>query len=89
MTVPSRLTVTHLRPLLADGGRPAGPPPIPTGDAQAGTAIEVDRLVNATGLIGWAGRRHPVGIHLAGRRVTVRIDRGLLQLVVAPGITTV
>lgn len=27
------------------------------------------------------GRQHPVGYHFAGRRVTVRIDRGLLQLV--------
>jgi hypothetical protein len=80
-TVPSRLTVEHLRQLLTDGGRPAGPPPIPTGDAAPGTAIEVDRLVNANGLIGLAGRQHPVGIHFAGRRITVRLDRGLLQLV--------
>jgi len=28
-----------------------------------------------------AGRRYPVGSHFAGRRVTVRLDRGLLQLV--------
>jgi hypothetical protein len=28
-----------------------------------------------------AGRQHPVGYHFAGRRVTVRLDRGLLQLV--------
>jgi hypothetical protein len=28
-----------------------------------------------------AGRQHPVGIHFAGQRVTVRLDRGLLQLV--------
>jgi transposase InsO family protein len=47
-TVPSRLTVAHLQWLLADGGRPAGPPPIPTGDPQPGTAIEVDRLINAS-----------------------------------------
>jgi len=80
-TVPSRLTAAHLRHLLADGGRPAGPPPIPTCTAQTGAAIEVDRLVNATGLIGLAGRQHPVGIHFAGRRITVRLDRGLLQLV--------
>jgi transposase InsO family protein len=80
-TVRSRLTVGHLRQLLADGGRPAAPPPIPTGDAEPGMAIEVDRLVNANGLIGLAGRQHPVGIHFAGRRVTVRLDRGLLQVV--------
>jgi hypothetical protein len=41
----------------------------------------VDRLVNATGLISLAGRQHPVGYHFAGRRITVRLDAGLLQLV--------
>ena len=56
-------------------------PPIPTGDAQPGTAIEVDRLINAVGAVSLAGQQHPVGYHFAGRRVTVRIDRGLLQLV--------
>ena len=55
-TVPSRLSVAQLQQLLADGGRPAGPPPIGTGDERPGAAIEVDRLVNATGLIGLAGR---------------------------------
>jgi hypothetical protein len=78
-TVPSRLTAAHLQRLLADGGRPAGPPPIPTG--QPDDPIEVDRLVNAVGAVSLAGRQHPVGYHFAGRRVTVRLDRGLLQLV--------
>jgi transposase InsO family protein len=80
-TVPSRLTTAQLRQLLADGGRPAGPPPLPTGDAGPAAAIEVDRLVSGTGLIGLAGRRHPVGSHFAGRRLTIRLDRGLLQLI--------
>ncbi|MEH1059448.1 integrase core domain-containing protein, partial [Micromonospora sp. CPCC 206171] len=62
-TVPSRLTPAHLRQLLADDGQPAGPPPIATGPAEAGAPIEVERLVNATGLIGLAGRQHPVGYH--------------------------
>ncbi|HEX5597203.1 MAG TPA: integrase core domain-containing protein, partial [Micromonosporaceae bacterium] len=79
-TVPSRLTPSHLRQLLADDGQPAGPPPITTGIVQAGAPIEVERLVNATGLIGLAGRQHPVGYHFAGRRVTVRLDRGLMQI---------
>src|SRR5262249_23271881 len=78
-TVPSRLTVAHLHRLLDEGGRPAGPPPIPTG--QPGDPIEVDRTVNATGLIGLAGRQHPIGYHFAGRRLTVRLDGGLLQLI--------
>jgi hypothetical protein len=33
-------------------------------------AIEVDRLVSATGAIALAGRQHPVGYHFAGQRVT-------------------
>jgi hypothetical protein len=60
-TVPSRLTTAQLRQLLTDGGRPAGPPPIPTGDPQPGAAIEVDRLISTNGLIGLAGRRHQSG----------------------------
>jgi hypothetical protein len=79
-TVPSRLTTAHLRQLLAEGARPAGPPPLPTGALRPGAPIEVDRLVNATGLIGLAGRQHPVGYHLAGQRVTVRLDGALMQI---------
>jgi len=78
-TVPSRLTVADLQRLLADGGRPAALPPIPVGEP--GDPIEVDRLVNACGQISLAGRQHPIGYHFPGRRVTVRLDRGLLQLV--------
>jgi hypothetical protein len=80
-TVPSRLTTAQLRQLLADGGRPAGPPPIGTGDARPGTAIEVDRLISTNGLVGLAGRRYSIGSQFTGRRLTVRLNRGLLQLV--------
>jgi hypothetical protein len=80
-TMPSRLTPAHLRQLLAEGGRPAGPPPIVTGPVRPGGPVEVDRLVNGDGLIALANRQHPVGYQFAGRRVTVRLDRGLLQLV--------
>ncbi len=79
-TVPSRLTLNHLRQLLADCGRPAGPPPISTGPVKPGGPVEVDRLVNATGLLALAGRQHPVGYHLAGQRVTARLDHGVLHL---------
>lgn len=78
--VPSRLALHHLRQLLADGGRPAGSPPISTGPVEPGGPIEVDRLVNATGLLALAGRQHPLGYHLAGPRVTVRLDHGVLHL---------
>src|SRR4051794_33779983 len=53
--------------------------------AKPGTPIEVDRLVNATGLIGLAVRQHPVGYHFAGQRVTVRLDGSVLELI-ADGI---
>ncbi|MFF5227048.1 IS481 family transposase [Dactylosporangium sp. NPDC000521] len=79
-TVPSRLTPAHLRQLLADGGQPAGPPALPAAPVQRGAAVEVDRLVNATGLISLAGRQHPIGSHFAGRRVTVRLDQALMQI---------
>jgi hypothetical protein len=70
-TLPSRLGVIELARLAADGARPAGPPPLRAG---TGTAIEVDRLVNGTGLIGLAGRQLSVGYELAGQRVTLRMD---------------
>jgi hypothetical protein len=79
-TVPSRLSPAHLHQLLADDARPAGPPPVSTGRPGIGAAVELERTINATGLLALAGRQHPVGFHLAGRRVTVRIDHGVLHL---------
>jgi hypothetical protein len=78
-TVPSRFTVAQLRRLLADGGRIGGPPPA-KGRAAAAGAVEVDRLVNGNGLVGLAGRQHPIGYHLAGQRVTVRLDGAIMQI---------
>lgn len=68
-TVPSRLTVAQLHRLLADGGRPAGPPPMVSGPVQPGDPIEVDRTVTGNGLIALAGRQHPIGYDLAGQRI--------------------
>jgi hypothetical protein len=82
----SRLSADDLRRLLADGGRPAGPPPIPSfintgpGLGYVG-AIEVERLVNAVGCISVAARSVPIGTPLAGRRVTLRLDGTLLQVI--------
>ena len=70
-TLPSRLGITELARLAADGGRPAGPSPLPTGN---GTAIEVERMVNGVGLAGLAGAQLNVGYELAGQRVTLRMD---------------
>jgi hypothetical protein len=70
-TLPSRLGVIELARLAADGARPAGPPPLRAG---TGTAVEIDRMVNAAGLVGLAGRQLNVGSELAGQRITLRMD---------------
>jgi hypothetical protein len=78
-TIPSRFTTSQLRRLLAEGGRIAASPPA-KGKAAAAGAVEVDRLVNGNGLVGLAGRQHPIGYHLAGQRVTVRLDGAIMQI---------
>jgi Integrase core domain len=70
-TLPSRLGVIELARLAADGARPAGPSPLPSGK---GPAVEVERMVNGTGLVGLAGRQLSVGYELAGQRVTLRME---------------
>lgn len=76
-TLPSRLTTAHLRQLLIGGGRKSALSPAV---ATSHGPIEVDRLVNGCGLVGLAGRQHPVGYHLAGQRVTVRLDGAVMQI---------
>jgi hypothetical protein len=58
-TVPSRLPAADLGQLLAEGGKPAVPSPVSTGSVTPGGPVEVERLVNACGLIALAGRQHP------------------------------
>jgi hypothetical protein len=70
-TLPSRLGVVELARLAADGAKPAGPPPLP---GPTGTALEIDRMVNAAGLASLAGVQVTVGSELAGQRVTLRMD---------------
>jgi len=79
-SVPSRFTLPQLQHLLVGGGRKAGPPPIAAAPARRSSAVEVDRTISACGLLRLAGRQHPVGYHLAGRRVTARLDHGVLHL---------
>src|SRR5262249_19136164 len=74
----SHLSVNDLAALRAQGGRDAGPPPLPPPVA-GGDAVEVDRTVGRTGLI-------PLGQHLilaaeilAGRRVAIRVDQTTLM----------
>ena len=49
-TLPSRLGITELARLAADGARPAGPSPLRAG---TGTVVEVERTVNAAAWSAW------------------------------------
>jgi transposase InsO family protein len=75
----SHLSTRDLELLAARGGRPAGPPPLPPADPDSG-AVEVDRTVNASGLVSLAGRHLLAAEILAGRRVTIRLDGHTLQV---------
>jgi transposase InsO family protein len=81
-TLPSRLGVTELARLAAAGARPAGPSPLPTG---TGAVLEVDRTVNATGLVGLAGSQVGVGSQLAGQRVTLRMEGPMMAVIGSDG----
>jgi transposase InsO family protein len=54
-----------------------GPSPLPAGD---GAVIEVDRTVNATGLVSLADQQVGVGLPLAGQRVTLRMEGPLMAV---------
>jgi transposase InsO family protein len=76
-TLPSRLGASELARLAAHGARPAGPSPLPAG---TGAAIEVDRTVNAIGLVSLADQQVGVGSPLAGQRVTLRMEGPLMAV---------
>jgi hypothetical protein len=76
-TLPSRLGTAELARLAAHGARPAGPSPLPAGD---GAVIEVDRTVNAAGLVSLADQQVGVGSPLAGQRVTLRMEGPLMAV---------
>lgn len=85
-TLPSRLSEVDLARLRKQGARPAGPPPAPPSAMLAqGVALEVDRPVNACGLVALGGIQFGVGQVLAGRRVTLRLEGDLIH-VVADGV---
>jgi transposase InsO family protein len=81
-TLPSRLGVAELARLAADGARPAGPSPLLAG---TGTSVEVERTVNATGLVGLAGAQLSVGYQLAGQRVILRMDGTQMAVITSDG----
>jgi hypothetical protein len=81
-TLPSRFSSVDLARLRADGARPAGPPPARPSAALASSAtVEVERLVTGCGLVGLGGQTLPVGIPLAGRQVTLRVEEHLVHVI--------
>jgi transposase InsO family protein len=81
-TLPSRLGITELARLAADGARPAGPSPLLAG---TGTVVEAERTVNAAGLVGLAGAQFNVGYQLAGQRVVLRMDGTQMAVITGDG----
>jgi transposase InsO family protein len=84
-TLPSRYTPADLATLRrGSGARPGGPPLRPTAAQPDGLsdrdAVEVDRLVNATGAVGIGNRQLAVGVALAGRRVTLRVEAAVVHV---------
>jgi len=88
-THPVTLDDKDLTRLRAAGGKPARPSPataLPPGPLPADAVIEVRRLVNAGGCVGIGGKQVSAGIHLAGQRVTLRVDAKLIQVITADGV---
>jgi hypothetical protein len=63
-----------LAQLQRQGATPAGAPPLPSVERGDGGAIEVDRTVNNTGLVGLGGRQLLAAEILRGRQVSIRIE---------------
>ncbi|SIS03582.1 hypothetical protein [Micromonospora avicenniae] len=77
-TIRSHLSVADLAMLLRQGGRPAGPSPLPLDTAGRPGAVEVDRTVNRDGKVSLGQQVVLAAEILAGRRVGVRIDPATL-----------
>ncbi len=74
----SHWSAADLAQLQRDGATAAGPPPLPVVERENGGAIEVDRTVNNTGLVGLGGRQLLAAEILRGRRVSIRIEPATL-----------
>src|SRR5262249_19567951 len=48
--------------------------------------VEVERAVGAGGCVSIGGKQVSAGLHLAGQRVTLRIDHQLLHVITADGV---
>jgi transposase InsO family protein len=87
-TVPSRLSAVDLARLRHNGARPAGPPPAGNapGALAASSCVEVQRLVNAAGIITLGNQVIPVGSPLAGQRARIRLDGPVMHVITQDGI---
>jgi transposase InsO family protein len=87
-TVPSRLSAVDLARLRNAGARPAGPPPAgPAPGALAATScVEVQRLVNAAGIITLGNQVIQVGSPLAGQRARIRLDGQVMHVITQDGV---
>lgn len=78
-TVRSRMSVTDLAALVADGAVAAGPSPLPaTADGSDGV-VEVERAVARGGTVSLGGHVVLAAEILAGRQVGIRIEEHTLQ----------
>ena len=73
----SHLSTSDLARLFADGGRSAGPSPLPQAENDA--VVEVERTVTKSGMVSLAGRYLLAAEILGGRRVTVWIEENTLM----------
>ena len=86
-TVPSRLSAVDLARLRNAGARAAGPPPAghAPGVLAAASCAEVQRLVNAAGIITLGGQVIQVGSPLAGQRARIRLDGQVMHVITQDG----
>jgi hypothetical protein len=73
-SVRSHLSVTDLAALARDGGRPAGPSPLPLDAVGPPGVVEVDRTVNRCGSVSLGQHIVLAAEILGGRRVSIRLD---------------
>jgi hypothetical protein len=86
-TVPSRLSAVDIALLRQAGARPAGSPPAgPAPGALAATScVEVQRLVNSSGIITLGNQVIAVGSPLAGQRARIRLDGQVMHVITQDG----
>jgi hypothetical protein len=69
----SHLSAADLARRAREGATPAGPPPLPAVERGVG-AVEVDRTVSNSGIVGLGGRQVLAAEILRGQRVAIRIE---------------